>query len=98
GKHVLIEKPMCMTLREADAIAAAPQKAGVTVQGGDMRRSAPAFVTAWGMIPELGNIRLARVHDVLGWNALFIQDTLRVVRGDDVPADEIAAGKQLREE
>src|SRR5262249_38794253 len=34
GKHVLIEKPMCMTLREADAIASAQQQAGVTVQVG----------------------------------------------------------------
>ena len=98
GKHVLIEKPMCMTLREADAIAAAQQQAGVTVQVGYMRRYAPAFVTACTMIPELGDIRLARVHDVLGWNALFVRGTSRVVRGDDVPADMITAGKRLRQE
>jgi len=97
GKHVLIEKPMCMTLGEADAISAAQERAGVTVQVGYMRRYAPAFVAACRLIPELGNIRLARVHDVLGWNALFVQDTSRVVRGDDVPADLVAAGKQLRE-
>lgn len=98
GKHVLIEKPMCVTLREADAISAAREQAGVTVQVGYMRRYAPAFVAACRLLPELGAIRLARVHDVLGWNALFIKGTSPVVRGDDVPADLVAAGKQLRDE
>jgi predicted dehydrogenase len=96
GKHVLIEKPMCMTLREADAIRAAQERAGVTVQVGYMRRYAPAFVEACRMLPELGPIRLARVHDVLGWNALFIQGTSHVIRADDVPADVVEHGKQLR--
>jgi predicted dehydrogenase len=96
GKHVLIEKPMCMTLREADEIAAAQARAGVIVQVGFMRRYAPAFVEACRILPELGPIRLARVHDVLGWNALFIQGTTRVVRGSDVPADVITVGQQKR--
>jgi predicted dehydrogenase len=96
GKHVLIEKPMCMTLREADMIAAAQERAGVTVQVGYMRRYAPAFVEACRLIPSLGPIRLARVHDVLGWNALFIQGTSHVIRGDDVPAEIVAHGKELR--
>jgi predicted dehydrogenase len=97
GKHVLIEKPMCITLLEADAISAAQERAGVVVQVGYMRRYAPAFVDACRLVPELGAIRMARVHDVLGWNALFVKDTSRVRRGDDVPADMIAAGKQLRD-
>jgi len=98
GKHVLIEKPMCMTLAEADEITAAQERAGVVVQVGYMRRYAPAFVEAVRMIPELGEIRLARVHDVLGQNALFVGGTSRVVRGDDVPADLIAAGQRRRGE
>ena len=46
GKHVLIEKPMCMTLAEADAIISAQQQANVIVQVGYMRRYAPAFIAA----------------------------------------------------
>jgi predicted dehydrogenase len=98
GKHVLVEKPMCMTLAEADAISAAQGRAGVVVQVGYMRRYAPAFVEACRLIPSIGPIRLARVHDVLGWNALFVQDTSAVARGSDVPADLIAAGAKLRAE
>lgn len=97
GKHVLIEKPMCMTLREADALRAAQERAGVVVQVGYMRRYAPAFVEACRLIPELGPVRLARVHDVLGWNALFIKPTSSVVRGDDVPPDLLAEGQARRE-
>jgi predicted dehydrogenase len=98
GKHVMIEKPMCMTLREADEIAAAEARAGVIVQVGFMRRYAPAFVDACRIIPDLGPIRLARVHDVLGSNSLFIQGTTRVVRGSDVPAELMKAGQQKRDE
>lgn len=98
GKHVLIEKPMCMSLREADEIVAAQLRAGVTVQVGYMRRYAPAFVEACRAVAEVGEIRLARVHAVLGQNALFVGPTSRVVRGGDVPADVIAAGRQRRSE
>jgi predicted dehydrogenase len=99
GKHVLIEKPMCISLKEADAIiAAASQQPQVTVQVGYMRRYAPAFVEACRLVPGVGAIRLARVHDVLGWNSLFIKDTSRSVRGDDMPADVIAQGQRMQDE
>ena len=98
GKHVLVEKPMCITLREADEIIAAQERAGVTVQVGYMRRYAPAFVEACQLMPQLGPIRLARVHDVLGWNSLFTQDTSRSVRGNDLPAEVAAEGQRLQDE
>ncbi len=98
GKHVLIEKPMCLTLREADMISVAQERSGVTVQVGYMRRYAPAFVDAVRLLPQIGDIRLARVHDVIGQNALVIKGTSRVVRGDDVSADVIAAAQRLRDE
>jgi predicted dehydrogenase len=98
GKHVLIEKPMCVTLDEADAIADAQRRAGVTVQVGYMRRYAPAFVEATRRLPGLGDIRLARVHDVLGGNSLFVSSTSRVITGDDVPAELAAEPRRLRDE
>lgn len=98
GKHVLVEKPMCLTPREADAIVAAQARAGVTVQVGYMRRYAPAFIEACRLVPELGEIRLARVHDVIGQNALIIGQTSRVVRADDIPRESLAAGQALQDE
>jgi predicted dehydrogenase len=97
GKHLMIEKPMCITLNEADEIIAAKEQAQVTVQVGYMRRYAPAFVKACQLIDELGDIRLARVYDVLGRNPLFIKGTSRVVRGKDITDDIITAGRQLRD-
>ncbi len=99
GKHVLVEKPMCMNLREADEIIAASSKQpDVIVQVAYMRRYAPAFESACRLLPELGDIRLARVHDVIGMNALIINPTSRVIRGNDIPADTLAQGRALEKE
>lgn len=95
GKHVLVEKPLCLTLRENDAIVAAREKAGVIVQVGYMRRYAPAFIRACQLIQEMDGIRLARVHDVIGSNALFIQPTSSVIRGQDVPEQLLIDGAAL---
>jgi predicted dehydrogenase len=84
GKHVLVEKPMSISLQEADQIIAAQRQAGVVVQVGYMRRYAPAFLEACRRVPELGKIGLARVHDVIGSNALIIRQTSRVIRGNDI--------------
>ena len=97
GKHVLVEKPMCLTLREADEISAAAAHAGVVVQVGYMRRYAPAFVEACQRVRDLGKIRLARVHDVIGANPLIIGKTSRVVRGNDISEAVKAEGAELQE-
>lgn len=93
GKHVMVEKPMCITLREADEVIAAQKRAGVVVQVAYMRRYAPAFIEACEMVRGLDSIKLARVHDVIGQNARIISTTSRVVRGNDIPAGVIESGK-----
>src|SRR5262249_53163666 len=42
GLHVFVEKPMCITLEDADAIIAARDQAGRVVQVGTMKRYDPA--------------------------------------------------------
>jgi predicted dehydrogenase len=92
GKHVLIEKPLCVAPGEARVLAAARDRAGVVAQVGYMRRHAPAFLAAKAMMPDLGEIRLARLHDVLGRNALIIARTSHVVRPTDLPP---SAGEEV---
>ncbi len=96
GKHVLVEKPLCLTVREADAIAAAQERTGVVVQVGYMRRYAPAFLEAVRAVAGLGEIRLARVQHVLGLNRLVVTPTSRVVTGDDIPQVVLEEGRGLR--
>jgi predicted dehydrogenase len=99
GKHVLVEKPVCMTLAEADALVAEEKRSGVIAQVGYMRRYAPAFTQARKLIQELTDIRLARVHGVLGRNALIISQVADVARPTDLPppaAEELARVQQAR--
>lgn len=96
GKHVFIEKPMCITLRQADEIIAAQRETGMTAHVGYMRRFAPAFAEACRLVAEMEPIQLARVHNVMGRNTLVIAQATRVIRGDDVPDGVLAAGRQLQ--
>jgi predicted dehydrogenase len=95
GKHVLVEKPMAMTLEDADTMIEAQRRTGLIVQVGYMRRYATAFIEAVSRVKNLDGIRLVRVHDVIGWNALMINPTSKVIRGNDVSQHVIDAGNQL---
>jgi predicted dehydrogenase len=86
-----VEKPMCLSPREAEEIIAARDRSGRTVMVGYMRRFAPAFTAAVEQLPGLGPIRYARVHDVIGQNRLIIDQTSYVDRPDDVPPQLVDA-------
>src|SRR6516164_712102 len=43
GKHVLVEKPMCTTVGEAEAMVAAAEKAGTILMVAYMKRHEPAY-------------------------------------------------------
>ena len=102
GKHVLVEKPMCLTLREADEIIRARDEAGVQVMVAYMRRFAPAFVQAVEEVKRLPKINYARVRDIIGRNRLVIDQSSVVLRFDDVPAaaqqDRAERAKRLVDE
>ncbi|MFC5452352.1 Gfo/Idh/MocA family protein [Paenibacillus aestuarii] len=83
-KHVLLEKPMCLTLREADEIIQARNETGVKVMIGYMRRYAPAFVRAVEEVKQLNKINYARVRDIIGHNHLFIEQSSHVLRSVDI--------------
>ena len=89
GLHVLVEKPMCLSPREAEEIIAARDRSGKTVMVAYMRRYAPAFTEAVQRLPELGELRYARVHDVIGENRLIVDQTSYVDRPDDIPQSAV---------
>jgi predicted dehydrogenase len=99
GKHVLVEKPMCLTRREAEEIIAARDAAGTQVMVAYMRRFAPAFVQAVDEVRRLEKINYVRVRDIIGPNRLMIEQSSIVHRVDDIPAaasaDRAARARRL---
>jgi len=98
GADVLCEKPMCLGPRECDEIVAAAERAGAIVQVGYMRRHAPAVADAKRLLEQIGEVRFARVHDVIGLNRDIIDQTSTVIRADDVPQSVIDATWARRRE
>jgi predicted dehydrogenase len=89
GIDVLVEKPMCLSPREAREIIEARDRSGRTVMVAYMRRFAPAFTQAVERLPELGEIRYARVRDIIGENRLIVDQTSYVDRPSDVPQEAV---------
>jgi predicted dehydrogenase len=85
GKHVLVEKPMCVTRREAEQIIAAQKDSNLVVQIGYMRRYAPAFLEGCEVVKKMKEIKFARVRDFIGHNSLIVNRTSRVVRDEQLP-------------
>ena len=63
-KHVFIEKPMALCIRDADAIIAAEERSKGKVMVGYMRRYAAAFVDAVKEIGGMDKILYARVRGI----------------------------------
>ncbi|KAK2589693.1 hypothetical protein QQS21_012631 [Conoideocrella luteorostrata] len=73
NKHVFIEKPIALTLEDTDRIIDADKAAGCArVFIGYMRRYAAAFVDAVREVGSIGQIRYARVRDIIGPNSVFV--------------------------
>ncbi|EJT98665.1 NADP-binding protein [Dacryopinax primogenitus] len=86
GKHVFIEKPMCLTLEDADTISAAANKAGVVAFVGYMRRYAPALQQAIDLVGGLEK------------NAFFIpQSGTFPLAFTDFPPNALTARQSLEE-
>jgi len=97
GKHVLVEKPMCVTRREADQIIAAQKNSNVVVQVGYMRRYAPAFLDGCEAVKAIKEIKFARVRDFIGSNSLIVKPTSRVIRDEQLP-ESVKNDTKLRDE
>jgi predicted dehydrogenase len=98
GVHVFVEKPMCITLADAERIIVARDRAGKVVQVGYMKRFDPAWERMLSELPESAvELRYVRVmcHDP-EWVPFFAEGD--IVKGPDVPAEVIAATKRAEAE
>jgi len=89
GLHVFCEKPMCITVEDADAIVAARDRAGKIVQIGTMKRYDPAVEAMLDALPgSAGELRyVSVVVNDPEFDPYF--EPGEIVRGTDVPGDLI---------
>jgi predicted dehydrogenase len=101
GKHVFIEKPMCFSLEEADAIIAAARASGKVGQVGYMKVYDPAFERAQRAVDGMNDVRFVQVNHLHPDNALHLRQ-FRLKRFSDIPQnamEEVQAARKaaLRE-
>ena len=98
GLHVFVEKPMCITLADADAIIAARERAGTVVQVGTMKRYDPAVEAMLAALPDSAD-ELRYVSVVVNdaeFEPFFEPD--EIVRGADVARELIEATRRQEAE
>jgi predicted dehydrogenase len=98
GLHVFVEKPMCITVADADAIIAARDRAAKIVQVGTMKRYDPAVEAMLEALPS--SAADLRYVSVVVNDAEFepFFEVGEIVRGADVPAELIAATRRQEAE
>jgi predicted dehydrogenase len=94
GLHVFVEKPMCITLPDADAIVAARDRAAKVVQVGTMKRFDPAVEAMLDALP--GSASDLRYVSVTVNDPEFEPhfEPGEIVRGDDISADLVDATRR----
>ena len=98
GVHVFVEKPMCITLADADAIVAERDRVDKVVQVGTMKRFDPAVEAMMDVFsdpaPELRYVSVV-VNDP-EFEPYFEQGD--IVRGADIPSELIDATRRKEAE
>ena len=94
GKHMLIEKPMCWTVAEADEIVQACAQAGTVAMVGYMKQHEAGYQYARERILAMRDLRFIQVNHLHPDNALHLQD-FRILQAD-VPAEAREELERLR--
>lgn len=98
GKHVMLEKPMTLSLPSAQRILEAAQAAKGKVFMGYMRRYASSFTTAFKReVASIDQILYARSRDIIGPNSHFVgQSGTFPIKFTDIPPEAGEKRKQLQ--
>ena len=96
GKHVFIEKPVCFSLQEMDAMLAAQDEAGTVAQAGYMKVHDPAFQLAKREVDTMESYRFVQINHLHPNNSLHLSQ-FDVERFNDVPTDAFKPAGIARE-
>ena len=93
GKHVLVEKPMCFNLEQADEMIRCACQHGVKLMVGYMKRYDLGFERAQEIFQKMEGGRLIRVHNSVGSPGRITQEMYDLIRASDMPEGELAAAR-----
>jgi len=97
GRHVLLEKPACLTRSDLNETIGVADTANRVAMVGYMRRYAPAFVAARSEVQALDDIAYVRVRDVICEGPWFFNQVAEIVTPkDDIPAELARESRELR--
>ena len=87
GKHVIVEKPMCFTLREADAMIATSERCGKRLMVAYMKRYDPGYRHGCELVRSMSQLRYVQIN-VLHPSELLYFAHHRLRRFNDVPLEK----------
>jgi myo-inositol 2-dehydrogenase/D-chiro-inositol 1-dehydrogenase len=97
GKHLLVEKPACLTPRQVAALAARAKASNRVAMVAYMRRYAPAFRLAKQRLGEIGALSHVSARDFMCEGPWFFRQTSDVAYpAGDVPAEARETARTLR--
>lgn len=96
-KHILLEKPACLTVREIDELLTLTADYSKVIFVAYMRRYAPAFLAAKAEMPPAAQITHVRIFDLISEGRLFMRHSQDILYPSDVPSEILARGAKERE-
>ncbi len=94
GKHLFIEKPVCFSLQEMDAMIAA-HTAGLVAQAAYVKVYEPGFELAQQAVGRMDDIRFVQINHLHPDNRLHLQQ-FDLERFDDHPPGSLEAATEAR--
>lgn len=96
-KHILLEKPACLTVREIDELLALMPAYQKTLFVGYMRRYAPAYLAARDELPAHADITHVRIYDLISEGRHFLRKSQNVLYPNDIDPALLARGARERD-
>lgn len=98
GKHVFVEKPIAFSVPEVDRMIAAAEQNNVRLMVGHMQRYDPGYEYALRLVKNMTDIKLVRLHTLVGPNDAFVDNLYNIWRFDDVPQEKLHESREKKKE
>jgi predicted dehydrogenase len=97
NKHILLEKPACLTGRELDDLLPMAEDYGKVLFVAYMRRYAPAFLAAKAEMPDLAEITHVRIFDLITVGRSIMRHSQEILYPEDIDPTLLARGAAAKE-